>query len=108
MLQTFRQSYRSKCICNKIEETTYAGIEFFSFFEFYFQRKPVFNEEENPSQKVVIVEEELDDIDKDSIVNLEKRGKKLANIEIFKDIFNISYFTYKNVINRRNYINKGY
>ena len=41
------------------------------FPSFIFKENHVFNEKENPSQKVVIVEKELDDIDIDDIVNLE-------------------------------------
>ena len=37
---------------------------------FIFKENFVFNEEDNPSQKVAIVDEELDDVDKDDIGNL--------------------------------------
>ena len=37
-----------------------------------------------------------------------KQKKKLANIEIFKNIFRILHFTYNNSINWGNFINKGY
>ena len=39
-------------------------------FKFYFQKKNVFVEEEgNPSDKIVLVEEELDGMDIDGIAN---------------------------------------
>ena len=41
------------------------------FSSFIFKENRVFNEEDNPSQKVVLVEEELDDTDIDGIQNLE-------------------------------------
>ena len=40
-----------------------AVIEFFVFSSFVFKENHVFNEKDNPWQKVVIVKEELDDID---------------------------------------------
>ena len=41
-------------------------------------------------------------------LELIEKMKKKANIEIFKNIFNISYFAYEKFINRGNYINKGH
>ena len=41
-----------------IKQTTFADIEFFVFFQFWFQRNHIFNEKDNPSQKFVIAEEE--------------------------------------------------
>ena len=46
-----------------------ADIETCVFSWFCFQENHVFND--NPSQKVVIVEKELDDVDIDDFVNLE-------------------------------------
>ena len=43
----------------------------FHFSSFIFLKKPRFIQEGNPSEKVVIVEEELDGIDIDDIGNLE-------------------------------------
>ena len=45
-------------------------LSFLYFCSFVFKENHVFNEEENPSQKVVIVEKEPDDIDIDDIGNL--------------------------------------
>ena len=46
-------------------------LSFLYFSSFVFKENHVFNEKYNPSQKVVIAEEELDDIDLDDFVNLE-------------------------------------
>ena len=46
-------------------------LSFLYFSSFIFNENQVIIKEDNPSQKVVIVEEELDDIDLDGIGNLE-------------------------------------
>ena len=57
-------------IWNKTEETTIADFDLFYFSNFIF-KKIAFIEEDNPSEKVVIVEAGLDGIDIDGIGNLE-------------------------------------
>ena len=44
---------------------------FFNFSSFIFKENQVFNEEDNPSHKVAIAEEELDDVDIVDARNLE-------------------------------------
>lgn len=46
-------------------------MRFLYFSRFIFKENHVFHGEENPSQKAVIVEEELNDIDTEDIENLE-------------------------------------
>ena len=46
-------------------------LNFLYLSSFIFKQNQVFNEEDNPSQKVVLVEEELNDIDINDIGNLE-------------------------------------
>ena len=46
-------------------------LSFLYFSSFLFKENHVFNEKDNSSQKVVILEKELDDIDVDDTVNLE-------------------------------------
>ena len=46
-------------------------LSFLYFSNFIFKENLVFNEKDNPSQKVVITEEELDGIDRDDIGNFE-------------------------------------
>ena len=60
----FQQSYR-------IKETTFADIDSFNVSSFIFKENHVLIEENNPSEKIVIDEEELDGIDRDGIGNLE-------------------------------------
>ena len=54
-----------------IKKTTFADIDFFYFASFIFKENQVIVEEDNPSEKNVIVTEELDGIDIDDIGNLE-------------------------------------
>ena len=54
---------------NKIEKTTFADIDF-CFSCCIFKKNHGFIEEDNPSEKVVIVEEELNRVDIDDIGNL--------------------------------------
>ena len=55
----------------QIEETTLADNDFFLHFSsLVFKENHVFNEKDNPSQKVIILEKELDDIDIDDTGNL--------------------------------------
>ena len=54
-----------------MEETTFTEFDLFHFSSFFFQKTGAFFEEDNPSEKNVIVEEELDGIDIDEIRNLE-------------------------------------
>ena len=56
---------------NKVEETTFADIIFFYVSSFIFKENHVLIEEDNPSEKIVIVEEELENIDRDGNGNLE-------------------------------------
>ena len=64
------------------------GVLYFS--SFIFKGNHVFNEKDNPSQKVVIVGKELDDIDINDIVNLEDLpelvfiNKECGNPEVVK------------------------
>ena len=44
---------------------------FFHVASFIFKENHVLIEEDNPSEKIVLIEEELDGIDRDDIVNLE-------------------------------------
>ena len=64
LLQLFWQSKRNKHVLNKIEGTTFAYIDLFYFPSFIF-KKIFFTEKSNPSEKNVIVEEELDCIGTD-------------------------------------------
>ena len=47
---------------------------------FIFKKNHGFIEEGNPSEKVTIVEEELDGIDRDDIVNQNINGKKKLDV----------------------------
>ena len=49
----------------------FADFDLFYFCSFFFQKTRSFIEEDNPSEKVVIVEEGLDGIDIDDIGSLE-------------------------------------
>ena len=72
----------------KIEETTFADIFYFYFSSFIFKENHVFIEEDNLSDKVVIDEEELHDIDIDDIGNLDNLLRteclSIKNVEILK------------------------
>ena len=48
----------------------FADIDFFYFSSFVFKENQVLIEEENPSEKIVIVKKELDGIDIDDIVEI--------------------------------------
>ena len=54
----------------KLRRLRWQIFSFLYFSSFVFKENHVFNEKDNPSEKVVIAEEELDDIDIDDIVNL--------------------------------------
>ena len=69
MLQFFRQSQKKKKKWTKIDETTFADTDLFYFSSFILIHG--FIEENNPSEKVVIVKEELNCVDIDDIGNLE-------------------------------------
>ena len=56
----------------KLRRLRWQVLRFLCFSSFVFKENYVSNEKDNPSQKVVIVEEEPDNIDIDDIVNLEK------------------------------------
>ena len=56
----------------KIEEIMLANIDLFYFSSFIFKKNHGFIEKSNPSEKNVIVEEELHCIDIDDIGNLEE------------------------------------
>ena len=58
-----------------MEETTFTEFDLFHFSSFFFQKTGAFIEEDNPSEKNVIVEEGLDGIDIDDIGNLEDSPK---------------------------------
>ena len=60
---------RKKQIRNKIDETTFAELLYFS--SFVFKKCHGFIEADKPSEKVVIAEEELNHFDIDGIENLE-------------------------------------
>ena len=53
-----------------IEETTFADIDFLHFFSLIFKENHVLVEEDNPSEKNLIVTKELDGIYIDEIGNL--------------------------------------
>ena len=63
-------------------------LNFRYFSNFIFKENQVFNKEENHSQKVVIVEKELDDTDIDDIENLPRiylgLCSTMSNVEIQK------------------------
>ena len=52
---------------NKIVETTIADIDFFYFLVLFSKKNHGFIEEDNPSEKVVTVEEKLNVVDMDDI-----------------------------------------
>ena len=52
---------------NKIVETTIADIDFFYFLVLFLKKNHGFIEEDNPSEKVVTVEEKLNVVDMDDI-----------------------------------------
>ena len=56
-------------------------LSFLYFPSFIFKENHVFNEEYNPSQKVVIIKEEQDDIDIDDIGNLKDLPRLVFIIE---------------------------
>ena len=58
-------------IWNKTEEATFADIDFFYISSFIFIGNHALIQEDNPSEKIIIVEEELDGNDRDDIGNLE-------------------------------------
>ena len=58
-------------IWNKTEEATFADIDFFYISSFIFKGNHALIQEDNPSEKIIIVEEELDGNDRDDIGNLE-------------------------------------
>ena len=59
-------------IRNKMQDSTFASIDFSDFCIFIFKVNRVFMEEKiNPVEKVVTDEEELDGIEIDGILNLE-------------------------------------
>ena len=64
---------RKKQTRSKIDETTFAEIDLLYFSSFIFKKKNKKNhgfiEEDKPSEKVVIVEEELNRFDIDDIKN---------------------------------------
>ena len=63
---------RKKQTRSKIDETTFAEIDLLYFSSFIFKKKKKnhgFIEEDKPSEKVVIVEEELNRFDIDDIKN---------------------------------------
>ena len=62
---------RKKQTRSKIDETTFAEIDLLYFSSFIFKKKKNhgFIEEDKPSEKVVIVEEELNRFDIDDIKN---------------------------------------
>ena len=55
----------------KLRRLRWQILSFLYFSSFVFKENHVFNEKDNSSQKVVILEKELDDIDVDDTVNLE-------------------------------------
>ena len=52
---------------NKIEETRFEDIGLFYFSSFIFKKNHGFIEEDNPSEKIVLVEEELNRVDMNDI-----------------------------------------
>ena len=55
-----------------MQDSKFADIDFSDFSSFIFKVNHVFMEEkDNPAEKVAIDEEDLDNIEKDSILNLE-------------------------------------
>ena len=48
-----------------------ANIYFYHVSSFIFKEHHVLIEKDNPSEKIVLIEEDLDGIDRDDIVNLE-------------------------------------
>ena len=53
-----------------MEETTFADIQDIDVFSFIFKENLVLIEKDNPSEKIVAVEKELDGIDGDDLENL--------------------------------------
>ena len=53
-----------------MEETTFADIQDIDVFSFIFKENLVLIEKDNPSEKIVVVEKELDGIDGDDLGNL--------------------------------------
>ena len=58
----------------------FADIDFFYFSSFVFKENQVLIEEENPSEKTVIVKKELDGIDIDDIVEILKYLLMMENL----------------------------
>ena len=61
-----------KYLQNKMHDFTFADVDFSDFSSFIFKVNHVFmGEKENPAEKVVINEEDLDGIETDGILSLE-------------------------------------
>ena len=68
-----KKQIHTKYIRNQKQETMFADIDFSNFSSFIFKVNDTFIEkEDNPSEKVVRDEEELDSIDMEDIGNLEE------------------------------------